>query len=370
MTPLPAHIHDLLASARLGESTAAEQETLALWLREHPEAERVVEQLRRLQEIPAPADVRRLELARHRIQQEIATQPAVRDTGAPRAAVERMTGVYLRRGRWSTFATACAVIVVGIVGGGLFHHVADPVRVASETRTERFATSVGRTETVRLRDGSQVILGPATTLQVESANDGDAMTATVAGHAQFYVTHRDRRAFKVRSGNATVQVLGTTFVVRHYAEDAQALVYVGDGRVSVSSAIDAGVTLSANMLGVVYDSGSVTVTPNVEADAITDWRSGRLVFQDAVARDIAAELGRAYGVDIRFADTVLAARRLTLSVFVTQRSADEVTARLATLLDARSVRTERGITIAPGKNDDRPKTTRHSLSTPDSHYGR
>jgi ferric-dicitrate binding protein FerR (iron transport regulator) len=185
--------------------------------------------------------------------------------------------------------------------------------------------------------------------------------------------------------------LGTTFLVREYADDPAARVFVADGRVAVQSTRQHGshravahegphdgphdgspnvpqAVLVASTLGVINDSGQVTVTPNIDAEAYTGWTTGKLVFQNTPVPQIVAELSRAYGVDIELADTTLAKQALTWRVESERNSMVQALHELTTLLGAHVVRMRGVITIVPGRRAS-PRST-HLPSASETQYGR
>jgi transmembrane sensor len=75
------------------------------------------------------------------------------------------------------------------------------------------------------------------------------------------------------------------------------------------------------------------------------WVDGRLAFDNAEVRDVAADLGRWFDVDIRVATTALAHRRL--SAVYNNPSLDGVLNAVVMTLGARYQRTGRTITLSP-----------------------
>jgi ferric-dicitrate binding protein FerR (iron transport regulator) len=239
----------------------------------------------------------------------------------------------------------------------------------------RYTTTVGQQATVTLPDGSRALLGPATTLAVIRQSSGEHVDVQVDGQALFTVHGSRDRLFRVRAGNAIARVLGTTFMVRRYRTDSVSRVVVADGRVSVSG-IDRDQTssmdrvLTAGTLGVINDSGQVRVTPRIAVEEYTGWATGQLVFRDTPMRDAVAELGRAYGVNLRVADSVLAAQPLNWSVKLSQRSLADVLESLSAALDIRVVRNGQTITLVPGRSSSRQPVRSYPPSTSERQYGR
>jgi ferric-dicitrate binding protein FerR (iron transport regulator) len=237
-----------------------------------------------------------------------------------------------------------------------------------------YQTLAARHMPVELPDGSHALLGPATTLRVESSAEGTALDIRVDGQARFVVTPRTRHAFLVRTPNALVRVIGTTFVVRRYATDGITRVAVTEGRVALSG-VRAGLTnpsltLAAGMVGMITDSGTTRTTSNSTIDTDTAWVSGRLVFRKAPVRDIVIDLGRAYGANIQVRDSALAARRLTWIVPIAEKSLADALEAIALVLDARVTKSGGVITIVQGRANERLSSPSSIPHKPESQYGK
>jgi ferric-dicitrate binding protein FerR (iron transport regulator) len=59
--------------------------------------------------------------------------------------------------------------------------------------------------------------------------------------------------------------------------------------------------------------GALRIERRVETDDALAWTARRLAFRDATVADVASELRRWYGVELRVSDSTLQARRLTAS---------------------------------------------------------
>jgi transmembrane sensor len=86
---------------------------------------------------------------------------------------------------------------------------------------------------VRFPDGSSVLLvGTDTVLKLISLEDRRIESELLAGFARFEVAKRRGRLFRVRAGEATIEVLGTSFVLER--RGAGVHVHVIEGRVRVA----------------------------------------------------------------------------------------------------------------------------------------
>jgi transmembrane sensor len=86
---------------------------------------------------------------------------------------------------------------------------------------------------LQLSDGSEVRLRDAQTqVRVDEVTHARVALDLQSGQARFDVQHREERTFRVRSGQVTVEVLGTSFELEREAARTRVLVF--RGRVAVS----------------------------------------------------------------------------------------------------------------------------------------
>jgi ferric-dicitrate binding protein FerR (iron transport regulator) len=214
-----------------------------------------------------------------------------------------------------------------------------------------YATAPGEQATITFANGSHAVLGPATTLYINTRTTaGDAHSdVTLTGQALFTIVPRDRASFNVHTGKTVTRVLGTTFFVRRYGTDTETRVAVTEGRVSVANTRTARppTVLAAHAVGVFSDSGQTRVAENAALDPYTSWTKGELIFHDTPITDVVAELSRVYAADVQVADVGLRKNKLTFNVTTSKALADVLDA-LAFTLDAHVVRRGKSFTLIPG----------------------
>ena len=264
--------------------------------------------------------------------------------GAPRtSAPPRVTARHVMMPRpvpvWRRGAglvAAAALLAAGVswwrTGGLAGRALVGPAVASGGTASpQRYATAVGQRQVLHLADGTQVVLGPASTLDVPAGYGGPARRVRLVGDAYFRAVHDAARPFEVAAGDALVRDIGTAFVVRASGSTPgtgrTVDVSVTDGSVRLEAVTDSaprpagtapgGVLLRAGDRGRVAVGGA-TLTPAVAvvargSDTAVDtaWTTGRLVFRDTPMREVAGALRRWYGVDLRFADAAVADRHLT-----------------------------------------------------------
>jgi len=280
------------------------------------------------------------------------------------------------RSVWRSLAAIGLALGLGVIG----YHVVTPT-LAPTTRT--YATASGERTTVVVAHGTRITLAPMTTLTVTEDVARQGTTVTVRGEALFQVVHVAQTPVVVQTRSAVARVIGTEFTVRQRDDERVAQVMVVSGRVAVQavravhisavatpSSANACRTLTAGMVGVIADSGVLSVTPNVPVDDYAGWAHGRLVFRGTPARDVIAEVGRAYGVGLSIPDSALSEHPLHWSVMSDRQALPEVLDELVTMLNAHYTRVGQTITIVPGRSTSQAPARRNSTWTSEAHYGK
>jgi transmembrane sensor len=199
------------------------------------------------------------------------------------------------------------------------------------------STGVGRVDTLRLADGTSVVLGPSSRLRLEPDYGQRARMLTLDGQAYFDVVHDDARPFVVRTASATLRDVGTTFSVES-DRDLGTRIAVTSGAVDVAAlaARDAEPTVLHGGDRAEVNGDRMTVERGVVSGDATAWTRGTLVFHDASMTTVAAELRRWYGIRLVIDDSTLAARRLTATF--DRAGADDVGRVLAAVLGGSATR--------------------------------
>jgi len=250
-----------------------------------------------------------------------------------------------------------------------------------------YRTAAGHYAQVVLPNRTRLTLAPATVVEAIAED-----RIRVQGEVNVVVPTRPSTPFHVETRRAVVHVLGTVFDVREYPTDRMSRIVVENGKVMLqpmmrhlmrSNASNTGhfirrepsrpaTVLTAQMLAQVTDSG-VTVTPGIATRDYIGWTQGLLVFNRVPLRDVVTELGRAYGVTIRIADSVLAAKTLVAEIEVRQKTLTQVLDVISTAMCAHYVRAGREFIVAPGVSVHQGVDTerqRTRFPQPERIYGR
>ncbi|QCB41649.1 DUF4880 domain-containing protein [Sphingomonas sp. PAMC26645] len=202
-----------------------------------------------------------------------------------------------------------------------------------ETRAHPYAveTAAGAMRTVRLADGSTIAMGGATRLMLD--RDDPRIATLERGEAMFVVRHDDSDPFEVSVGGARLVDVGTAFDVKHARGETR--VAVSEGAVDYNPG-QGGIRLVKGQ-GLVVRDGKATVTA-VDVASVGSWRDSVLAYEGATLAEVADDLSRALGVDLR-ADPGVAKRAFSGSIATAKLSGDP---RLAAPLLGVSIRKRGG----------------------------
>ena len=227
------------------------------------------------------------------------------------------------RSRWRNARLAAAAAVIVVAGAGLLWRAALSPRgdrMPAGTPTH-YATAIGRLDSLQLPDGSRVLLGPGSELDLASDFGTQRRDVTLKGEARFAVVHDAAHPFLVHTAWATFRDVGTVFVV--HSDDAEgARVAVSEGAVAVvAHPGSTPETLRAGDRAVVAPQGTVRVERSAQLGDDLAWMSGRLVFRDAPMTQVTADLRRWYGIELQV-DSAFSRARLSTSFDRTSAPSD------------------------------------------------
>lgn len=247
---------------------------------------------------------------------DLDVEAALKTVNARRSAVDARplrleSSVTRPRFAWRVPLSAIAAVAVFAIGVAGFLSLRDrPTQPIGPSVSRMVATGVGMIDSLRLADGTRVILGPRSSVNVAANYGVERRDVEVSGDAYFDVVHDASKPFTVHAPGVTIQDVGTRFTVRTDAGDGVA-VAVSQGSVSLQG-------VNTNGHGVVLHPGERgTVLPNGQAvsrrgtNEDMAWMRGRLVFREAPLSEVAASLKRWYGIELKVTDESLASRHLT-----------------------------------------------------------
>ncbi|HXC24708.1 MAG TPA: FecR domain-containing protein [Gemmatimonadaceae bacterium] len=342
-TPLVTHPIDteLLDRYLARLTTPEESEHVQRWMASHPDHILVVEALQRL---PLEVNGGELTTDTEAWLARIDIRSRSPETGvAHRNVSVKGIGVLGRhplRGGWHALAGAVLGAMIVIVG---WHLSVLRLDVHQHTAMSAYVTGNGQRANITLPDGNTVALNVASRLEVPADYLAGNHTLRLTGEGLFTISHREKTPFTVLAGPAIARVLGTSFLVRHYATDNVTTVVVRDGKVAVHAARRPSVVLTAVQQVKVDRTGAAAV--QVSDPTQFSFATGTLVLNGVPFPSAIVELDRWYDVDIRLGDSVLTTRRVAGEW--TAGSVTDLSAILGWMFNVRVVRDGRVLTLFP-----------------------
>ena len=150
-----------------------------------------------------------------------------------------------------------------------------------------------------LPDGSHVWLNAESSIRFPVFFSGSFRVVEITGEAYFEVAENREMPFRVSCGNTTVEVLGTSFNVRAYADEGSVNTTLIEGSVQVASPVYQ-TTITPGQMALADIAGTISVQNDVDVDEIIAWKNGLFIFNSANIEQIMNQVSRWYDVDIEY----------------------------------------------------------------------
>lgn len=301
----------LLERLVAGDGSPADEAALAAWIGSNTKRQRIIDRVR-VQWGVMPeahdADAGWMRVARH-LRPVEATSDATSDS-VPVAHRPSRPLTLVPPARRSPFRAVAAAAAAAMIATVAFRLGTSPRPVAEAGAPRVYATSTGQRADAYLPDGTHVVIAPESRVRVAADFGAQRRDVYVEGEAYFEVVHDSTRPFTVFAANTSTLDIGTAFAVRSYAEERVVRVVVTEGKVVMSGAGP----LVAGDVGLLTEEGKASVRRRVDAAALVGWTRGELVFEDAPLAQVLQDLRRWYGIDMRAADSTVAALPFTGSL--------------------------------------------------------
>lgn len=152
--------------------------------------------------------------------------------------------------------------------------------------------------TLVLADGTRVALNSGTQLRFPVRFDGGSREVYLSGEAYFTVARDETRPFIVHASRGKVNVLGTAFNVRDYADEARVVTTLVNGAVRYD-AHGNGRNVMLRPGFQVADNGELTVR-EVRVQEYVGWKDGLYIFNNLTLEEMMKTVERNYDVTVFF----------------------------------------------------------------------
>ncbi|SEK39729.1 FecR family protein [Chitinophaga rupis] len=160
-------------------------------------------------------------------------------------------------------------------------------------------TPYGRKFRLVLPDNTTVWLNAGSSLRYPTAFTGAERLVEVTGEAYFEIAKNPAAPFLVKVNDQTqVKVLGTSFNVNAYNDEANVNVTLLQGAVLVETAGGRKLQVRPGQQARVQQDASITLLDNVNTDQVIAWKEGYFNFEGASLQQVMRQLARWYDIEV------------------------------------------------------------------------
>lgn len=173
----------------------------------------------------------------------------------------------------------------------------DKAAVSEEIAFSSIKTSTGGFTSFKLPDGSKVWLSSESSLRFPTQFSSDKRVVYLDGEGYFEVAKNPNAVFQVQTSSQTIEVLGTHFNVRDYADELMKQTTLVEGKVKV---ISKGTVPQSQYLNPGEQSTLVNaelIKKTVDSKEVMAWLSNRFIFDNKPLSLLIKDLERWYGVE-------------------------------------------------------------------------
>ncbi len=247
---------------------------------------------------------------------------------------------------WHTLTTvrvaASVIFIAGIaLGALLLTRMSNKRETVQPAVVHEISTKNGQRLTVLFPDGSVAYLNAGSRLRYPDSFGNAERLIEMEGEAYFTVAHDPLRPFRIVTGAATTEVIGTEFNLRW--RDSLYELTVAKGTVRSSNRITAYRLVRGDHIS--YDAvhSSFSRVEKAKFGYALAWRENKLAFEHATLEQAMKELELWYDVHTVFEST--SATKKTLSGVFRTESLDEILSNIAFALNVRVVRNGKTIQV-------------------------
>ena len=230
--------------------------------------------------------------------------------------------------KWRYYAAA-AVLLLVLAGGVYLYLQPDQHRV--------FAARNGERKSVRLPDGSQVIINSGSTLSLSEHFDETDREVTLEGEVYFDIKSNAKKPFIIHTKASEVKVLGTAFNVRAYPSEETEVASLVRGAIQVRIKTDKGLSdeflLKPMQKMIIRKTGqpekekpaiaekkmpvlpvridSIHINKIIDDVVETAWTKNKLVFDNETLPEAVSRMQQWYGIEIKLDNDSLKVLRYT-----------------------------------------------------------
>lgn len=170
---------------------------------------------------------------------------------------------------------------------------------ALETTYNTITTPRGGQYKVTLPDGTEVWLNAASSITYPVGFAANERRVNITGEAYFEVAKDAKRPFRVSTGNAIVEVLGTHFNIMGYEDEVHKTTLLeGAVRITVGNKKT---LLKPGQQASLYENRTIKLVNNADVEEVIAWKNGVFLFKSVDIETIMRQASRWYNVEVKYA---------------------------------------------------------------------
>lgn len=202
-----------------------------------------------------------------------------------------------KRKRLRRYFAVAAVLLPLILFAGLFYQLNSKVDLLGDSVYEEIYVPEGKRLQMMFQDGSIAYINSDSRLKYPKQFGLNNRKVYLSGEAYFEIEKNSKRPFIVEMDSATIQVLGTSFSVEAYPDDAQIRATLDKGVINFIPWTKKDNALAENQqIVLVKRTGECTVTTLEKERLVSVWRNDVISFMNAPLSEVIKTLSRWYGV--------------------------------------------------------------------------
>ncbi|HVW61610.1 MAG TPA: FecR domain-containing protein [Puia sp.] len=159
------------------------------------------------------------------------------------------------------------------------------------------STSRGNQYQLVLSDGTKVWLNASSSIRFPASFSGGERRVEITGEAYFEVAQDAKAPFKAEVGGWEITVLGTSFDVNAYSDEAMVRTTLLQGAVRISRG-NAGYVLKPGQQAGMGMDEALSIKNDVAMEEVIAWKNGNFVFQRQDIKTIMRQISRWYDVEV------------------------------------------------------------------------
>jgi ferric-dicitrate binding protein FerR (iron transport regulator) len=238
-----------------------------------------------------------------------------RASSARHEAAEHVKNLGKERNWTPALALGAVVVALSLVGIWWVNKAGADRAVTNALSAQdvrNYETSYSQQVNVTLDDGTVARLGPESKLVVPNRFGIGLRAVRIEGSAVFDVKQAASQPFEVRAGDVAVLAQGTSFVVRRYRDETNAIIHVREDSVIVKHGETIRNVAKGNSL-LVTNTGEMSIPSTEQVAEAAGWADGTVTISGQTLRYILPQLKRWYGLDVKVPDNTLLDRKVFLS---------------------------------------------------------